>query len=157
MCFRVSVLHFYSTTGYTALGLCPMKRRREAQIYSRHFVRFSEQNFVILRNTDLKWHKHEFRGVKYWKLRPSGLLCTEQWWFLTEVSRIQIDSWPLKMEHIGRPERSVTNCHYSLRNGTVECSSHFLRSGRLKSRYDVLFIIFVPNCNHIYGNVLLTF
>lgn len=80
LCVVVWVYYIsYSTTGYTASGLCSIKRRWKPQIYLRHFVRFSDQNFVILRHTDLKYHRHKFRDVKYWELRSSGLLCGE-WW-----------------------------------------------------------------------------
>jgi len=45
-----------------------------------------------------------------------------------------LDSWPLNMGPIGRPETSVWNYHYSLRNTPEEHSSHLLRGGSLKSK-----------------------
>jgi hypothetical protein len=39
------------------------------------------------------------------------------------------------MEPIGRPETSVTNYQYSLRNNPEERSSQLLRGGSLKSRF----------------------
>jgi hypothetical protein len=44
-----------------------------------------------------------------------------------------LDSGPLKMGPIGRPETSVRNYHYSPRNSPEERSSHLLRGGMLRS------------------------
>jgi hypothetical protein len=39
---------------------------------------------------------------------------------------------------VGCPETSVMNCHFSLRNGPVEHSSHLLRGGGLKTRLSLV-------------------
>lgn len=58
------------------------------------------------------------------------LLRSEYWQFLTDVLGQPVgpidkgqESWPLKMRPIGLPEMSIRNCHYSLRNSPVQCSS----------------------------------
>ena len=43
-------------------------------------------------------------------------------------------SWPLKMGQIGCPERSVRNCHHTLRNIPAEFRAHLLRSWSLRTR-----------------------
>ena len=58
-----------------------------------------------------------------WELRSSGLLRSERWQFLTDVSG-QLHSWPLKMGPIGCPETSAINYHYSRRNEPVRAQSH---------------------------------
>ena len=42
---------------------------------------------------------------------------------------------------IGRPETSVINYHYSLRNNTEDSSFHLPRSAGLKLRWSCLFIL----------------
>jgi len=44
-----------------------------------------------------------------------------------------VQSWPLKMEPIGCPEKSARDCHYTLRNIPEERRSHVLRGGSMKS------------------------
>jgi len=60
------------------------------------------------------------------------------------------------MGHMGCPETSVRNYHYSLRNDLEECSSRLLRGGSVKSSCGILFIISAQKYERIYGIVSLT-
>ena len=75
-----------------------------------------------------------------WELRSSGLLRSE--WL---DSLPFLDSWPLKMGPIRRPETSVRNYHYSLRNNPDERSS--LRTKK-HSIYNTLQYVATP-CNRL--------
>ena len=67
------------------------------------------------------------------ELCSSGLLHSEQWYILTEVS-----GRTLRMELTGCPEMSVRNYHYSVCNNPEEHSPHLLHDGSLKLRVHAL-------------------
>ena len=55
------------------------------------------------------------------------------------------------MGPIDRPETSVGNYHYPLRNNPEERSSHLLRGGSVKSRIDPAFLTFALMDRHLLG------
>ena len=72
------------------------------------------------------------------ELRSSGLLRSEWWPFLPDVSGQPIGPIFKGQESrsgpIGSPETSVRNYNYALRNSPEERSYHILNGGSLKSR-----------------------
>jgi hypothetical protein len=58
--------------------------------------------------------------------------------YLVSPSRVKNLVLTLECGATGYPETSVRNCHYSLRNGSEERSSHLLRGGGLKTRLSLL-------------------
>jgi hypothetical protein len=113
--------------------------------YDLHFVETEAGLGITLRIV----YKHDnreivvrFQQLKIWKLRFSGLLRSEYWSFLNDVSRQLIRpngpivkaSCLLQMVPIGCPKTSVTNYWYSLRNSRAERSSDLPHCGSLKSQ-----------------------
>ena len=58
--------------------------------------------------------------------------------YVVPPSRVKDLVLTLEGGTIGCPETSVRNCHYSLRNGPEERSSHLLRGGGLKTRLSLV-------------------
>jgi hypothetical protein len=89
----------------------------------------SRKLFSFLR-TALHW------AISQWVVailyRRSGTSC------LVPPSRVKNLVLSLEVGTIGCPETSVRNCHYSLRNGPKDRSSHLLHGGGLKTRLNLV-------------------